>query len=265
MREGWFALQARIYRNTLLNALPSDVIKRLALKPVEFKVNHEIEFPGSTVDRLYFLETGMASMTNTFRDGSQVEVCMFGFESVVGVSALMGTRRSLNRVYTQIGGDGYFCTLEAARAEFELGELFHDLTLRYVQAQLLQAFQSAGCNAKHGLEQRLAGWLLLCADRANCDTFRIKHEFLADMLGSSRPSVSLTAHLFKEAGWITYVRGNLRILDHGGLLKRSCECYTIIKDHLDNYAEFDATSRSEDRMPIGSPAPQHHSPAGLSA
>ena len=95
-------------------------------------------------------------MTNTFRDGSQVEVGMFGYESVIGVSALMGARRSLNRVYTQIAGHGYCCTVEAARREFRLGGDFQRLALGYVQAQLLQAMQSAGCNAKHTAEQRLA-------------------------------------------------------------------------------------------------------------
>ena len=95
-------------------------------------------------------------MTTTFNDGSQVEVGMFGYEGVIGVSALMGTKRSLNRVYTQIEGSGFSCAVELARQEFELGETFQSLTLRYVQAQLVQAMQSAGCNAKHRIEQRLS-------------------------------------------------------------------------------------------------------------
>ena len=118
---------------------------------------HEIEFPGRPIGHVYFLEEGMASMTTTFKDGDQVEVGMFGFESVIGISALMGTKRSLNRVYTQITGHGCSTTLEAAKSEFRQGGLFQDLVLRYVQAQLVQAMQSAGCNAKHNFEQRLAG------------------------------------------------------------------------------------------------------------
>jgi CRP-like cAMP-binding protein len=228
------------YKNTLLKALGTDVIQRLCLHPVTFELKHEIEFPGNPLEHLFFVEEGMASMTATFEDGSQVEIGMFGYESVIGVSALMGTKRSLNRVYTQIPGNGYSCPVETARREFNLVGAFHALTLRYVQAQLIQAAQSAACNAKHNIEQRLARWLLLCADRAHSDTFHLSQTFLADMLGSSRPTVTLAAGPLKEEGLIEYSRGVIRILDIAGLEKKACECYHVIKDHLDNYAEFDS-------------------------
>jgi CRP-like cAMP-binding protein len=227
------------FKNTVLKALDGDIIARLGLQPVKFELEHEIESPGDPIDHLYFLEEGMASMTTTFKDESQVEVGMFGYESVIGVSALMGTKESLNRVYTQIAGHGYRCHVEDARREFRLGGYFQSLVLRYVQAQLVQAMQSAGCNAKHNIEQRLARWLLLCADRAHVDTFKISHEFLADMLGVRRPTVSTTAGILKRKGLIDYTRGEIRILDVPGLTKASCECYLTIKDYLDNYARFD--------------------------
>jgi len=167
-------------------------------------------------------------------------VGMFGYESVIGVSALMGTKRSLNRVYTQIAGHGYSCPVEVGRKEFRLGGAFQDLALRYVQAQLVQAVQSAGCNAKHNFEQRLARWLLICADRAHNDTFLMSQQFLADMLGSTRPTVSMTAAHLKDEGLIEYTRGVIHILDVPGLEERACECYHIIKNHLDNYIEFDS-------------------------
>jgi CRP-like cAMP-binding protein len=151
----------------------------------------------------------------------------------------MGTKRSLNRVYTQIAGHGYSTTLEAGRGEFERGGTFQSLALRYVQAQLVHAMQSAGCNAKHNVEQRLSRWLLICADRARSATFRMSHEYLADMLGSTRPTVSMAAGLLKAEGLIEYTRGVIHVLDHPRLEARSCECYGIIKNHLDNYAEFD--------------------------
>jgi CRP-like cAMP-binding protein len=227
------------FKNTLLKALEADIIDRLRLQPVKFELKHEIENTGDRIDRLYFLEAGMASMTATFKDGSQVEVGMFGYESVIGVSALMGTKRSLNRVYTQIAGHGYSCHVDDANREFRLGGKFHFLALRYVQAQLVQAMQSTGCNAKHNFEQRLARWLLICADRAHINTFKISHEFLADMLGGRRPTISTTAGILKRKGLIEYTRGEIRILDVPGLTKTACECYLIIKDHLDNYTEFD--------------------------
>jgi CRP-like cAMP-binding protein len=227
------------FKNTLLKVLDRDIIERLRLQPVKFELKHEIENPGDRIDHLCFLEEGMASMTTTFRDGSQVEVGMFGYESVIGVSALMGTKKSLNRVYMQIAGHGYTCNVEDARREFRLGGAFQFLALRYVQAQLVQAMQSAGCNAKHTFEQRLARWLLICADRANIDTFKISQEFLADMLGGRRPTVSTAAGILKGKGLIQYTRGEIRILDIPGLTRTSCECYQIIKDYLDNYTKFD--------------------------
>jgi CRP-like cAMP-binding protein len=241
LSESEDSLHASGYKNTLLKALDGDIIERLRLQPVRFELKHEIENPGKLIDHLYFLEEGMASMTTTFKDGSQVEVGMFGYESVIGVSALMGTKKSLNRVYTQIAGHGYSCQVEDARREFRLGGKFQFLALRYVQAQLVQAMQSAGCNAKHNFEQRLARWLLLCADRAHVDTFKISHEFLADMLGVRRPTVSTTAGILKRKGLIEYTRGEIHILDIPGLTKISCECYLTIKDYLDNYAKFDTT------------------------
>jgi CRP-like cAMP-binding protein len=222
-----------------LKALDGDTIARLRLKRVTFELKHEIENFGNPIDRLHFLEEGMASMTTTFKDGSQVEVGTFGYESVIGVSALMGTKKSLNRVYTQIAGHGYTCLVEDAKREFRLGGDFQFLALRYVQAQLVQAMQSTGCNAKHNFEQRLARWLLICAERAHTDTFQISHEFLADMLGGRRPTISATAGILKRKGLIEYTHGKIRILNVPGLTKTSCECYLIIKDYLDNYTKFD--------------------------
>ncbi len=227
------------YNNTLLKALGPEVVARLQLRPVTFEFEHEIEFPGYPIEQLYFVEEGIASMTTTFKDGSQVEVGMFGFESVIGVSALMGTKRSLNRVYTQIPGHGYVSPLASARREFRLCGAFHHLALRYVQAQLIQTAQSAGCNAKHEVEQRLSRWLLISADRAHTDVLALSQGLLADMLGCGRPTVSAAAATLKEEGLIDYARGVVRILDTARLEARSCECYRVIKDHLDNYAEFD--------------------------
>jgi CRP-like cAMP-binding protein len=232
-------LQLNGFKNILLLNLNRDVVERLALQPVQFELMHEIEYPGSPIHRLYFVEEGMASMTTTFADGAQVEVGMFGFESIIGVSALMGTKKSLNRVYTQIAGHGYFCAVEAARKEFGLCGQFQKLALRYVQAQLVLAMQSAGCNARHNFEQRLARWLLICADRAHTNEFKISHEFLADMLGGGRPTVTTTAGILKEKGLIKYSRGQVQILDVPGLRKTACECYSVIKHHLDSYTEFD--------------------------
>jgi CRP-like cAMP-binding protein len=228
------------FRNSLLRNLDAEIVARLRLLPVSFDLGYEIEFPGKSIDALFFVEAGMASMTTTFEDGSQVEVGMFGHEAIIGVSALMGTKRSLNRVYTQIAGHGYSCPVEVAQREFSFGGAFQMLALRYVQTQLVHATQSAGCNAKHSVEQRLARWLLLCADRVQSSTYEMSHGVLADMLGSSRPTVSITAGLLKGQGLIAYRRGVIHILDIPRLERMACECYPLIKNHLGNYNEFDS-------------------------
>jgi len=227
------------YANTLLQSFNSELIDRLHLKSVAFEVGHEIEFPGKPIKHLFFLEEGMASMTTTFRNGSEVEVGVFGYESVIGISALMGSKQSLNRVYTQIAGWGYRCRFETAAAEFGRCGPFQRLALRYVQAQLLQSTQSTGCNAEHNYEQRLARWLLICADRVHGNQFKMSQEFLSHMLGSTRSTVTLAALQLKKENLITYKRAEIAIVDRKGLERRACECYGIIKQHLDNFAAFD--------------------------
>lgn len=232
-------METHKFKNTLLSRFSPALIERLQLGPVQFEVGREIEDAGKPIGNLYFLEEGMASMTTTFADGHQVEVGMFGFESVIGVSALMGTRHSLNRVYTQVAGWGYECKLALAQEEFNRNHLFQRLTLRYVQAQLVQAAQSAGCNATHNFEQRLARWLLITADRVNADRFKMSQEFLAHMLGGARPTVSIAAAQLKAEKLIEYNYGVISIVDRQGLEKRSCECYAVIRAHLADYEAFD--------------------------
>ncbi len=227
------------FRNKILQHLDAEIISRLELRPVKLERNREIETPGNHINNLFFLETGIGSMTTTFQDGSQVEVGMFGYESVMGASALIGTMQSLNRVYMQMAGHGYACRAPVAKREFLRFERFSELVLRSVQAQLIQAWQSAGCNAKHEADQRLARWLLLCRDRAESDVLPLTHEILADMLGTSRPTVSLAAQSLQERGLIEYSRGTVRILDLPGLERLSCECYRIVKNHLDSYIEIE--------------------------
>jgi CRP-like cAMP-binding protein len=227
------------YQNTLLKTFDSELIARLRLSPIVFKTGQKIEEPGKPIKYLYFLEGGMASMTTLFDDGTEVEVGMFGYESVIGVSALMGTIQSLNHVYTQIEGTGYRCSYETALKEFDRFGVFHNLCLRYVQAQLVQSSQSAGCASKHDYEQRLARWLLISADRAHIETFKMSQEFLSHMLGSTRSTVSVVAATLKKEKLIDYTRGKISILDRKGLEGRSCECYQVVRNYLTNYEKFD--------------------------
>lgn len=225
------------FKNKILRCLDPDVITRLQLKAVRLPIGLEIENPGEPIRNLIFIEDGIGSMTTTFADGFQVEVGMFGVESVMGASALIGTRRSLNKVYMQMAGHGFSCAMNAAISEFERFERFHDLILRYVQAQFVQTCQSAGCNSHHEIPQRLSRWLLLCADRSEAPTLHLTQEYLADMLGTSRTSVSVAAEGLQREGLIQYSRGKVVITDRAGLEKRACECYRVVRTHLENYLE----------------------------
>jgi CRP-like cAMP-binding protein len=215
------------------------VINRLQLKLVRLPQGTEIENPGEPIRHLIFIEDGIGSMSTTFADGFQVEVGMFGVESVMGASALIGTHRSLNKVYMQMTGTGYSCNTDLAVAEFSRCERFHDLVLRYVQAQLVQTCQSAGCNSHHEILQRLSRWLLLCDDRSKAPSLHLTHAYLADMLGTNRPTVSTAAECLQREGLIQYSRGTVHILDRPKLEDRACECYRVVRDHLDNYLEVE--------------------------
>jgi CRP-like cAMP-binding protein len=217
------------------------VINRLKLIRVELPVDREIEFPGNRIANLFFIEDGVASMTATFQDGFQVEIALAGREAVLGTASMFGTRRSLNRVYMQISGYGYTSDLDTATREFKRCGQFHDLTLRYVQAQFIQSSQTAGCNARHSIEQRIARWLLLCADRVGDRAIPLSHEYLADMLGVTRSSVTLVAVDLQNKGLIRYTRGKIKLLDVQGLRALTCECYAVVRDHLASMSDMDSS------------------------
>lgn len=231
------ATTPKTFCNRILRSLDPEIIDRLQLKPLRLESGRQIENPGEPIRHLIFIEDGIGSMTTTFGDGFQVEVGMHGIESVMGASALIGTRRSLNKVYMQMAGHGFSCSMDLAIQEFSRFGRFHDLVLRSVQAQLIQASQSAGCNARHSIAQRLARWLLLCGDRSASPI--LTHEYLADMLGSNRSTVSVAAETLQSEGLIQYTRGKVTIIDRPGLERRSCECYRVVKDHLANYLDVE--------------------------
>ena len=227
------------FKNTVLRHLPDDSIERLQLSPLKLQREHEIESPGNEIRKLYFIEEGLGSMTTMFRDGFQVEVSLFGNESVIGASALIGTKRSLNNIYMQVPGHGFICSIKNAAREFQDCEPFRDIVLRYVQAQLVQTAQTAGCNARHDAIQRMSRWLLLCADRVYSHELGLTHEFLGHMLGMRRSTVTLTAQELQRRDYIDYRRGKIKILHRVGLERSACECYRVVKEHLENYQQIE--------------------------
>ena len=150
----------------------------------------------------------------------------------------MGVRRSLNPIFMLLEGFGYACPAEVARAEFEHSGLFRRLALRYVQMQLTLSTQNAACNATHTYEQRLARWLLICSDRAASDNLDLAQDFVSEMLGSTRSTISIAAAHLKAKGLIDYHRGKIILLKKVELEEEACECYRVVRDHLESVREF---------------------------
>lgn len=217
------------YRNLLLQDLDPEARARLQLKRVRLPVRFQMQGPQQPITALYFIESGLGSMTTLLNNGMQVEVGTFAYESAVGISALIGARQSLNRVFMQIAGEGYVAPLEQARYEFAHNKHFCEMVLGCVRVHLTQATQCAACNAVHALEHRLARWLLLCADRTGQQKFDISQEFLADMLGSSRSAVSLCITALEHRGLVTHRRKCIFIPDIPALEAAACECFKVMQ------------------------------------
>lgn len=228
------------FKNTVLQHLDASIVARLQLRSIRLPLLYDLEVPGEAINNLFFLEEGIGSMTTSFQNGIQVETSMFGYESVIGVSALMGAKHSLNHIFMQLSGHGYISPLKIARAEFQRNGAFQRLALRYVQTQLTLSTQNAACNASHTYEQRLARWLLICADRAQRDNLEMAQEFVSQMLGSTRSTVSIAAAHLKAKGLIDYNRGSIRLVKKRELEAEACECYRVVREHLENSASFDS-------------------------
>jgi CRP-like cAMP-binding protein len=126
-----------------------------------------------------------------------------------------------------------------AVSEFSRFGRFHDLVLRFIQAELVQTCQSAGCNSHHEISQRLSRWLLLCADRYESATLPLTQEYLGHMLGNRRPTVSVASEALQREGLIKYSRGKVVILNRAGLENHACECYRVVRNHLDSFLEVE--------------------------
>lgn len=152
----------------------------------------------------YFLEDGIASVVVTLKNGNTVEVGIIGMEGVVGLPILLGSDGAPGRTFIQIAGSGLRIKADILKQEFErAGELRRHLQ-RYMQAFMVQAAQTAACNRLHNVEERLARWLLSCRDRLESDQLRLTHDFLGQMLGAPRTTVTLAAALLQRAGLIDY-------------------------------------------------------------
>ncbi len=220
--------------NHLLEALPDTERETLMrqLRPAHLTVKTVLFDPGQPIQFVHFPVDGVISLVTPLADGNIVEVATIGNEGIVGVPLVPGGSLAV-RAISQVGGR----TLRLEAGEFfravERLPAFRELVQKYVQALFGQISQAAACNRLHSNEERLSRWLLMSHDRVGTDTFPITHEFLGQMLGSRRATVTLSAGLLQSAGLIRYHRGRVTIVDREGLESVSCECYGIIKAALD--------------------------------
>jgi CRP-like cAMP-binding protein len=185
---------------------------------------------GELIDTVYFPTAGVISLVAILLSGESIEIAMVGHDGVVGGASALGETRAACRAVVQIAGAALSMkskTLrEIARKDFDL----QDSLFRYDQLIFLQTVQSTACISSHNVEARLARWLLRCRDLSGSKDLRLTQEFLADMLGVRRASVSVVAHTLQAAGFIKYSRGHIRITNADGLHEASCECYNSIRE-----------------------------------
>ena len=178
---------------------------------------------------VYFLNTGMVSLVFTTRTGESVEVGVVGNEGFTPVPVAAGFRRSPHWAVMQIAGEGFRVNVDALEEVLASSPGLHTSLHRYAAVHGLQVAQTAGCNRLHDLEQRLSRWLLLTQDRVGSGLLRITHDFLATMLGTDRPSVSLAAGVLQRKRIIEYGHGSVRIINRKKLETSACECYSLIQ------------------------------------
>jgi CRP-like cAMP-binding protein len=215
--------------NFLLAALPAGVFDRIRplLDVIPLTLKDVLHKPGEPVRHVYFPGGGFCSVLTVLADGAMVEVATIGREGMVGVSSVLrGDARDSSTTMVQAAGDVcYRMSTDAFGAEMDRRGEFSAILGRYAQAFLGFVMQSTACNAMHSIEQRLARWLLMAHDRVECDEFPLTQEFVAMMLGATRPTVTVVAGTLQRADLIAYHRGRVTIVDRRRLEHASCECY----------------------------------------
>jgi CRP-like cAMP-binding protein len=221
-------------KNRLLAGLPPQELSQLIehLKPVELPKKQILYEVGAPLDDVYFIEEGLASVLTTMEDGGSSEVGMVGPEGLIGVSALLGGRRSAQHVVMQLPGRGHHIKAKQCKAVFDESPAVRSVLLRFIEDLLNLSSQTAGCNRLHSVEQRSARWLLMASDRIGADVLPLTQEFLAAMLGVRRSGVSEAMSELQRHGLTRYRRGEITIIDRAGLEATACECYALDKQRV---------------------------------
>lgn len=223
-------------KNKLLAGLPRADFQRLRphLKTVPMEVKKIIHPANTPVREVFFPNGGVASITTVMQNGSMVEIATVGDEGFLGVNVLFGDGIVSGETMMQVPGtNAEVLPVDVFRREVERGGAFLESVQRYAQGLMTLMMQSTACMALHSVQERCCRWLLMTHDRVPGNEFYLSHEFLAMMLGSTRPTVTVVAGTLQKAGLIKYVHGRITIVDRPNLEAASCECYETVKRHFD--------------------------------
>jgi CRP-like cAMP-binding protein len=227
-------------RNAILARLPDPEYTQLQqhLQLEETELKSQAYEPGKPITDIYFPLSSVFSLVAMVDGRLSLEVATIGYEGMVGLPVYLGASSSPQSAFCQVAGDSARIGVAEFRQALGRGGALHTLLNRFTQATMVQVAQNVVCNRSHPTEARMARWLLTTQDRVRTDEMRLTQEFLAQMLGVHRPTVSETAQRIQDLGLIRYRRGLITITGRRQLEKIACECYYIVK------AEFDAITNS---------------------
>lgn len=204
-----------------------------SLVPVELPLGLSLSLPHEEIEYLYFPTSGLISTDALTESGDSIEVSLIGREGFAGVFGLLGHSQMAHSVIMQGAGFGYRIRMSLFREEFLKGGPLLQLVHSFLYMQMTQMTQSVLCNRLHAVEARLARWLLASADRMESEELQLTQEFLAQMLGSRRSTVTVAAGSLQRAGFIDYTRGRIHLVNRAGLESAACECYRIVRATYD--------------------------------
>jgi CRP-like cAMP-binding protein len=221
--------------NRFLAALPPHDFSLLAphLRTIALERGVMLHDVGEEIENVYFPHTGMVSLVAVMQSGATVETVTIGRRGVIGASAALGARWTFGRAIVQLPGAAAWLSAAQFHAAANECQAIRDLVVRYNDLLLAQVQQSVACNALHALEARLCRWLLQTHDCVDGDAIPLTQEFLGQMLGVRRTTVTIAARLLQSAGLIRYRRGLIHIVDRAALEDISCECYAVVRHNLD--------------------------------
>jgi CRP-like cAMP-binding protein len=217
--------------NRLLSILPQNIFAAIQphLRDIELVFADVVAEPDEQVNRVYFPHTGVISLVIEMESGSMIETAMVGRDGVANATSALDGKMSFHKGIVQVAGTASVISSDALRSIADEFGPFRSMLIRHEQVLLAEAQQSAGCNAGHTVEARMCRWLLRIRDLTQSDEMELTQEFLSQMLGVRRTSVSLVANTLQKAGFIKYRRGHIEIVDAEKLQSGTCECYEKVK------------------------------------